>query len=56
MECDQYFPSEPYVALTVDQFVGRSGGPLERQKEDGHVSRKTGTLPLIFRKITVVTT
>ena len=27
MECDQYFPSEPFVALTVDQFFGRGDEP-----------------------------
>ena len=32
------------------QFVGHGGGPLERQRQDSHVYRKTGTLPLIFRK------
>ena len=32
MECDRYFPSMPFVVLTVDQFVGHSGGPLGRQK------------------------
>ena len=36
--------------MTVDQFVGHYGGPLERQKQDSHVYWKTGTLPLIFRK------
>ena len=46
MECDRYFPS----VLTVDHFFGRGGGPLERQKQGGHVYRKTGTLPLICRK------
>ena len=40
MECDQYFPSEPFVVLTVDQFVGRGGGPLERHKQDSHVYLK----------------
>ena len=50
MEYDQYLPSEPCVVLTVDQFVGRGGGPLERQKLDSHVYRKTGTLPPIFSK------
>ena len=50
MEYDQYLPSEPCVMLTVDQSVGRNGGPLERQKQDNHVYRKTGTLPPIFRK------
>ena len=33
---------QPFVVLTVDQFVGRGGGPLERQKQDSHVNRKTG--------------
>ena len=37
MEYDQYFPSQSFVVLTVDQFVGCSGGPLGRQKQDGHV-------------------
>ena len=32
MECDRYFPSMPFVVLTVDQFVGHSGGPPGRQK------------------------
>ena len=50
MECGQCFPSQSFLVLTVDQFVGHSGGPLERQKQDSHVYRKTGTLPLIFRK------
>ena len=31
MECDQCFPSQPFVVLTVDQVVGRGGDPLERQ-------------------------
>ena len=50
MECGQRFPSHPFVVLTVDQFVGHGGGPLEQQKQDSHVYRKTGTMPLIFRK------
>ena len=41
-ECDQYFHSEPFVVLTVDQFVGRGGGLLERKKQVSHVHRKTG--------------
>ena len=28
MECGQCFPSQPFVVLTVDQFVGHGGGPL----------------------------
>ena len=53
MECDQRFPSQPFVGLTVDQFVGHGGGPLEQRKQDrygGHVFRNTSTLPLVFRK------
>ena len=50
MECGQCFPSQLFVVLTVDQFVGHGGGPLERQKQDSHVYRKSGIFPLIFRK------
>ena len=50
MECRQCFPSQSFVVLTIDQFVGRADGPLERQKQGSHVYRKTGTLPLNFRK------
>ena len=38
------------VCSAVDRFGGHGGSPLERQKQDSHVYRKTGTLPLIFRK------
>ena len=34
MECDQCFPSQPFVVLTFDQFVGHRGDPLERRKQD----------------------
>ena len=27
----------------IDRFVGHGGGPLEQQKQDSHVYRKTGT-------------
>ena len=38
MECGQFFfTSQPVVVMTVDQFVGHDGGPLERQKQDNHV-------------------
>ena len=50
MDCDRYFPSVPFVVLTVDQFVGRGGGPLDWLKQDSHVFRKTGPLPLTRRK------
>ena len=42
------YPSQPFVVLTVDQLVGHGGGPLERQRQDNQVYRKTGTLT--FRK------
>ena len=51
MECSpQCFPSQSFVVLTVDQFVGHGDGPLARQKQDSHVYRKT------VGKIRVVTT
>ena len=56
MEFDYYSPSETFVVLTADQFVGRDDGPLEQQKQDSHVCRRNGTFPLILRKIRVLTT
>ena len=50
MKYDQYFPSQPFVALTVNQFVWRGGSPLEQKKRDNPVCRKTSALPLIYRK------
>ena len=32
MEFDYYSPSETFVVLTADQFVGRDDGLLEQQK------------------------
>ena len=40
MECDRIFPSQLFVVLTVDQFVGHGGSPLEQQKQDSYVYRK----------------
>ena len=40
------FPSETFVVLTAGQFVGRSDGLLEQQKEDSHVYRRNGTFHL----------
>ena len=45
MECGLYIPSVPFVVLTVNQFVGRGGGSLERQKQDSHVFEKLVILP-----------
>ena len=47
---DRSFPSVPFVVLTVAQFVGCGGGPLERQKQGGHVFRRTGTPTIIYWK------
>ena len=44
------FPSETFVVLTAGQFVGRSDGLLEQQKQDSHVCQRNGTFPLILRK------
>ena len=46
MEFYYYSPSETFVVLTADQFVGL----LEQQRQDSHVCRKTRTFPLILRK------
>ena len=56
MEFNYYSPSETFVVLTADQFIGRDDGLLEQQKEDSHVCRRNGTFPLILRKIRVLTT
>ena len=45
MECGHCFPIQPFVVLTVDQFVGHGDGPLERQKPH----RKSATLPPIAK-------
>ena len=37
MEFYYYSPSETFVVLTADQFVGRVDGLLEQQKQDSHV-------------------
>ena len=39
MECRQCFPSQSFVVLTVDQFVGRADGPLERQTGEPRLSK-----------------
>ena len=50
MEFDYYSPSETFVVLTADQFVGRDDGLLEQKRQDSHVCRRNGTFPLILRK------
>ena len=50
MEFYYYSPSETFVVLTADQFVGRDDGLLEQQRQDSHVCRRNDTFPLILRK------
>ena len=50
MEFDDYSPSETFVVLTADQFVGRDDGLLEQQRQGNHVCRRNGTFSLILRK------
>ena len=40
MEFYYYSPSETFVVLTADQFVGCDDGLLEQQKQDSHVCRR----------------
>ena len=40
MEFYYYSPSETFVVLTADQFVGRDDGLLEQQRQDIHVCSK----------------
>ena len=37
MEFYCYSPSETFVVLTADQFVGRDDGLLQQQRQDSHV-------------------
>ena len=50
MEFYCYSPSETFVVLTADQFVGRNHGLLQQRRRDSHVCRKTRTFPLILRR------
>ena len=38
MEFYYYSPSETFVVLTADQFVGRDDCLLKQQRQDSHVS------------------
>ena len=49
-------PSETFVVLTADQFVGRDDGLLEQQRQGSYVCRRNRTFPLMLRRIRVVTT
>ena len=58
MEFDYYSPSETFVVLTADQFVGRDDGLLEQQKQDSHVgyiehkffNQYNGPKPELYRR------
>ena len=50
MEFHCYSPSETFVVLTADQFVGRDDGLLQQCRQDSHVCQKTRTFPLILRR------
>ena len=41
-----YSPSETFVVLTADQFVGHNDALLEQR----HACQKTRTFPVILRK------
>ena len=47
MEFYYYSPSEMFVVLTADQFVGCDDGLLKQQRQDIHVCRKNCTFPPI---------
>ena len=50
MEFYYYSPSEAFVLLNADQFVGRDDGLLKQHKQDSHVYQRNSTFPLILRK------
>ena len=50
MEFYYYSPSETFVVLTADQFVGRNDGLLEQHRQDNHVWQRNRTFPLTLRK------
>ena len=50
MELYYYSPSETFVVLTADQFVGRDDGLLEHQRQDSHVCRNTRIFSPILSK------
>ena len=50
MEFYYYSPSETFVVLSADQFVGRDAGLLEQQRQDILVCQRNRTFTLIIRK------
>ena len=44
MEFYYYSPSETFVVLTADQFLGRDDGLLEQQRQDSRVCQRNRTL------------
>ena len=49
MEFYCYSPSETFVVLTVDQFVGRDDGLLQ-QRQDNHVCQKNSHISSDFKE------
>ena len=48
MEFDYYSPSETFLVLTADQFVGRDDGLLEQQKRSSiflYINHTQPTIP-----------
>ena len=50
MEFYYYSPSETFVVLTADQFVGRDDGLLEQQRQDNHIYRKNSHISSDFKE------
>ena len=50
MEFYCYSPSETFVVLTADQFVGRDDGLLQQQRQDSHVCRKNSHISSDFKE------
>ena len=55
MEFD-YSPSETFVVLSADQFVGRDDGLLEQQRQDSHVCGKKSHISSDFKEKSVLAT
>ena len=49
MELYCYSPSETFVVLTADQFVGRDDGLLQQWRQDNHVCRKNSHISSDFK-------
>ena len=50
MEFYYYSPSETFVVLTADQFVGRDDGLLEQKRQDSHLCRRNRPFSEILQR------